>query len=182
MKEQRKHYYTDQKIQGYFLAALIVLELLLAGLLMIYLYYEVNSIIDSHLYQMHSVQSTSWGEIFSLLGKSMGGFVLVNLLALYLAHLLWGRYVRQTISLFSAGLDKVLARDFTDSPELKQSHHRLVELMTGWLQKEQRRNQQISELLSRLPAYEGKSIDKADRETLKQTLDEYRQLLTNIHG
>lgn len=179
MQEQRKQFYTDQKIQGYFLAALIVMELVLASLLMIYLYVEVNNIIDSRLYQMHGVESASWRDIFSLVGKAIGGFVLVNLLVLYAAHILWGRYVSRTLSFFSAGLDKVMDRDFTDSAELKQSHHELIDLMNQWLKKEQQRNKQISELLNRLADYKGKPIEKSDRQALQHTLDEYRQLLSS---
>lgn len=177
MQEQRKQFYTDQKIQGYFLAALIIIELVLASMLMIYLYVEVNNIIEGHLYQMHGVESASWTDIFSLLGKAIGGFIIVNLLVLYLSHLLWERYVSKTLSLFSAGTDKMIDRDFTDSPELKQSNHELIDLMSQWLQKEKQRNERISVLLNRLSEYKDQPIEKSDRQALQQTLGEYRQLL-----
>ena len=181
MIEQRRHFYNDQKIQGYFLVGLVLLEVIIACLLMVFLYIEVNSIIDKHLYQMHSIESTSWSEIFTLLTVSISGFVVINMLVLYLAHLVWERYVRQTIFLFSNGLDKILALDFSDQPVTIQGHHRLLDLMTRWLKKEHNRNQEISVLTKRLLAYEGKAIDKTDYETLNQALDEYRRLLMGIH-
>ena len=157
---------------------LVVLEITLACLLMVFLYNEVNNIIDKHLYRMHSIESTSWSEIFTLLTVSMSGFVVINMLVLYLAHLVWERYVRQTIFLFSTGLDKILALDFSDQPASMQGHHRLLDLMGRWLKKEQKRNQEISVLVKHLSDYEGKGIEKSDRDTVNQTLDEYRRLLT----
>lgn len=180
MFEQRKHFYSDQKIQGYFLVGLVILEITLAGLLMVFFYYQVNNIIDKHLYQMHSIESTSWSEIFTLLTVSMSGFVVINMLVLYLAHLVWERYVRQTVFLFSSGLDKILALDFSDRSVMTQGHHHLLDLMTRWLKKEHNRNQKIAILAKRLLAYEDKAIDKTDYETLNQALDEYRRLLTGI--
>ncbi len=178
MKEQRKHFYTDQKIQGRFLFGLVTLELILAAGLIIYLYFEVNRIIDDHLYRMHSIESTSWGEILSLLGITMSGFIVANLLTLYLAHLLWARYVNSTIDSFSRGLDKVIAYDFS-APESIQGHHQLLELLKHWLAKEKKRGQDIRKLLDRLTQYEGRILDDTAREEINQTLSEYRNLLAS---
>ena len=120
MIEQRKHFYSDQKIQGYFLTGLVMLEITLACLV-------------------------------------------------------WERYVRQTIYLFSTGLDKILALDFSDQQVSMQGRHRLLDLMEQWRKKEQKRNQEISVLVKRLLDCEGKKTDKAEQEIPNRTLEEYRQ-------
>ena len=179
MIEQRKQFYIDQKLQGYLLAGLIILEIVFVCLLLFYLYDEINLIIEDRLYRIHSVDATSWPEIFTLLTVTMSSFVVINILALFLAHLIWGRYVKQTIILFSAGLDKIIALDFSDSLTSMQSHHRMIDLMEQWFEKEQKRNREVSIQIDCLSGYEGKVIEQKDRENLKQILDDYRRLLTH---
>ena len=53
MSERRRQYYTDQKIQGYLLAALIVLEILLVTGMLYFLYSEINAVIEQHLFRIH---------------------------------------------------------------------------------------------------------------------------------
>ena len=81
--------------------------------------------------------------------------------------------------LFSNGLDKILALDFSDMKPSMRGHHRLLDLMGRWLNKEQIRNQDILLKIERLSAYQGKTIAKSDHEMVKQILNEYRQLLTD---
>jgi hypothetical protein len=179
MIEQRKRFYTDQKIQGYLLVGLITLELVLVCLLVFYLYSEINNIIEDHLYRAHRIYKTTWPAIFTLLAVTMSYFVVINILVLYLAHVIWGRYVKQTITVFSSVLDKIIDLDFSDSWSSKQGQHRIVDLIGRWFDKEKKRNWDISSHIERLSRYEGKEIGQDDIEYLKQILDAYRNLLTD---
>ncbi len=178
MTEKRKQFYNDQKLQGYLLAGLIILEFVLVLLMLLYFFVELNNIIDAHLYRLHDTQTASWPEILSLLALTMGGFLIVNITALYFAHLVWGRYVKQTIYLFSAGLDKIIARDFSDNPPTHSSHHHIIVLLETWLSKEQRRNRQIRVQVERLESYAGKPITPSNQREIQKILDDYQRLLT----
>ena len=179
MAEQRKHYYNDHTLQGYLLAGLIALELVLVGLLLTYLYIQINGIIEGHLYRLHNTHSASWSELLALLGYALAAFLLVNLAALYLAHLIWGRYVRQTLGLFSAGLDRMVALDFSTPLPSTPGRHRIIELIDAWYAKERRRNRQIAQQLERLNDYSGKPLGAAERRALQAILAEYRRLLSD---
>lgn len=178
MTEQRRQFYNDQKLQGYLLVGLIILEFALVLLMLLYFFMELNNIIDAHLYRLHDTQTASWPEILSLLALTMAGFLIVNIAALYVAHLIWGRYVRQTINLFSAGLDKIIARDFSDNPPTHSSHHHIIALLETWFSKEQRRNRQIRVQVERLDSYAGKPITASDQLEIQKILQDYQRLLT----
>ena len=105
--------------------------------MLLYLYDEINIIIEGHLYWIHRTDTNSWPEIFTLLAVMMSSFVAINIIALYLAHVIWGRYVAQTTALFSSVLDKIIDLDFSDLQSPKQGHHRIVDLIERWFEKEQ---------------------------------------------
>ena len=179
MREQRKHFYNDHGLQGYLLAGLILLEITLVLLLLFYLFSELNQIIESHLYRIHNTRSASWPEILSLLATAMAGFLIVNIVALYLAHLIWGRYVRNTISLFSSGLDRIILRDFSGLPPSAPGQHRIIDLLEDWYSRERQRCQSIELQLEQLANFAGKPLTGQDREELQRILDDYRRLLTD---
>lgn len=177
MAEQRKHFYNDHKLQGYLLVALIVLELVLVALLLTYMYIEINRIIEGHLYRLHNTNTASWPEMLLLLGSAMAAFLIVNIAALYLAHLIWGRYVRQTIRLFSAGLDRIIALDFSGRLQSPPGHHQIIDLLETWFAREQDRNRQIALQLERLNGYAAGPLAAQQRQELRQILNQYRSLL-----
>jgi len=179
MNERRKQFYTDQRIQGYLLAALIALEFVLIGILIFYFYSEINSIIEDRLYRVHRVDNSTWPEIFTLLAVSMGCFVVVNILVLILAHIIWGRYVRQTLALFSSTLDKIIDLDFSGSSSSIQHRHSIVDLIEQWFDKEQKRNRDITTHNECLSKYEGKPIGQDEIKDLEQILKTYRSLLAD---
>jgi hypothetical protein len=179
MAEKRIHFYNDHTLQGYLLAGMVALELLLVGLLLTYLYLEINSLIEGHLYRLHNTHTASWPELLSLLGSAVAVFLVVNLAALYLAHLVWGRYVKHTIDLFSAGLDRLVALDFSEPLPSGPGHHRIIELLDTWYRKEQERNRQIARQQECLNSYSGKPLGTRERQDLQAIVAEYRRLLTD---
>ena len=150
MREKRKHHYNDQKLQGFLISALIVIELLLVIVLLVYLFAEFNRVIDSRLYRIHSGQQASWPEFLSLLAVAVAAFLLVNSMLLFLAHLIWDRYVAKTMELFSNGLERIIQLDFSADAETRPGQHRIIELLATWRAKERQRNVEIGLLVDRL--------------------------------
>jgi len=177
MREKRKHRYNDQKLQGYLISALIAIELLLVILLLVYLYNEFNRVIDSRFYKIHSDNSASWPEFLSLLAATVGAFLLVNALLLFLAHLVWDRYVAQTVELFSNGLERMIRLDFSSDAETRPGQHRIIELLANWRAKERQRNHEIALLVDRLSTLGGEISDTGTQAEWRQVLKEYRGLL-----
>ncbi len=180
MGERRKQFYNDQKLQGYLLAGLIAIELVLVIGLLVYLFAEFDSLIDDQLYRIHPADSDSWPAFLALLARAVGGFLLVNALGLYLAHVIWGRYVRRTITVFSCGLDRLIRLDFSLAGSSSAGQHRIIDLLQDWSSRERGRNREIASLVARLSRHDAKApLDRARRDELRRIVDDYRRLLSD---
>ena len=177
MGERRKQVYNDRKLQGYLLAGLISIELLLVTGLLTYLYAAFNGVIDDQLYRIHPADSDSWPAFVALLARAIGGFLLVNALALYLAHVIWGRYVRRTIAVFSSGLDRLIGLDFATAGSPQPSQHRILDLLQSWSARERDRNREIARLVERLSDHDAAALGSAERNEFRRLLQDYRCLL-----
>ena len=178
MREQRKQYYNDTRLQGYLISALIAIELLLVAGLLVYLYLEFNRVIDARFYRIHSGgDPSSWPDFLTLLLQASCGFLLANALALYLAHLIWDRYVKRTVEQFADGLDRIIALDFTDRTEVDAGQHRIIDLLDAWRAQERRRNRDIALLAQRLANVGDEPASEAARADLRRILDDYRRVL-----
>jgi hypothetical protein len=178
MREQRKHFYNDARLQGYLITALIVIELLLIAGLLLYLYVEFNRVIDARFYRIHSGGgAASWPEFLTLMLKVIGGFLLANALALYFAHLIWDRYVKRTVDQFADGLNGIIALDFTDSAEANAGQHRIIDLLDAWRAQERQRNSEIARLVERLANIGDNPDGIESRADLNRILEDYRRLL-----
>jgi hypothetical protein len=178
MAERRRQYFTDQKLQGYLLAALIAIEVMLVGVLLLVLYADVNAIIEQQIYRIHGIEDDSWPQIFRLVAVSMSLFLVVNIVILYLAHSVWSRYIKATIIEFSSVLDQIIQHDFQTPLSSVSVSHQMMEMVRQWFKKEQRRNTEIDEMLEQLSGCEDRELNANERERLKAILQRYRQVLT----
>ena len=177
MAERRRQYYTDQSVQGYLLAGVIVVEFVLVCVTLWLMHAEISDIMQAHLFRVHSQQNGAWPELFSVLVAVMGSFLLINSILLYLAHNLWSRYIRKTVRHFSTLLDKLHQLDFSSLPLTLKRQHPTAGLMELWYEKEKARNLRIDSLLNKLSRYQGKALQAEERDAILKTLQEYRRLL-----
>lgn len=177
MAERRRQYYTDQILQGYFLVGLILLEILLVILLVYYLHIEVDQILEDQMYQIHKTDQNSFPEIFRLILVALASFVAANIVALYVAHIIWGRYIKNTITIFSLELDKISALDFTPVNSSRKTHHHMIGLMDDWMLKEKNRISEINVVLKKLEQFGSKENKATQSDNIIELLDEYRSLL-----
>lgn len=178
MREQRKHHYNDHRLQGLLISVLIIIELLLVIALLVYLFAEFNRVIDGRLYRIHGGHAQSWPEFISLLAGAVGAFLLLNTMLLFLAHLVWDRYVARTVEQFSNGLERMGGLDFSADGESSAGQHRIIKLLAAWRDKERQRNTGITLLVDRLAKLEARSTDTQTRAEWQQILQEYRRLLS----
>lgn len=177
MAERRRQYYTDQKIQGYLLAALVGLQLLLVSLMLLFMYSQINVIIDENLYRIHPGDEGALPDLFNVLITVMAVFVAVNIPMLYLAHGLWSRYITRTVGYFSSVLDKMLVLDFTGLATSLKRRHPMAALVELWFEKEKARNHRIQRLLEELSGYQQGDLGEQELEQIRKRLQEYRRLL-----
>ena len=177
MNEQRKHFYTDHRLQGYLLFGLIVMEFALVLFLVFHLYSGITGIIENRMYRIHSADEAAWPEIFNLLVVTMGYFLAANIAALYVAHVIWGRYVKSTMFLFSTILSKIDNQEFSELKLPKQCRHQVIDLMQQWFNKEKKRRIAIASSIEALSRFEGKINESGDKEQILKVLAKYRQNL-----
>ena len=158
------------------LVGLILLEVLLVCLLVYFLYAGINQILEDQMYQIHKKADGSLPEIFNLLFFALSGFVATNFAAIYIAHLVWGRYIKKTINVFSTELDKINAHEFSPVTSIGKTHHHMIELMDEWMLKEKSRKTKINSLLRRLS--ELTSVDSEEElKAAKSLLNDYQNVL-----
>jgi hypothetical protein len=172
MSERRRQYYTDRKIQGYLLMALVVIEsLLLVGMLYL-LYSEINAVIDAHLFRIHPPHEGAWPDLLHVLARVVGLFLVVNVLVLIAMHLVWSRYIRNTVRHFSMVLEKLVKQDFAPLNESNLRIHPVARLAELWFEKERAREQRLIRLRQRLS-----EPDDLGSDELVRVIAEYRGLL-----
>lgn len=179
MSERRRQYYTDQKLQGYLLVALVSVQLGLVTVLLYFLHGDINTLIEQHIYRIHSKEASSWPEIFRLLAITMSTFLILNIFLLFLAHTFWSRYLKGTISEFSLVLDRIVSRNFSGASLSVKSGHIMMQLAQQWFSKEQLRRREIDDLLGQLSGFKNKDIQQDNQEKLQKILQDYRKLLNS---
>jgi hypothetical protein len=120
---RRKIHYVDETLQKFLLVGLVVLEAGLAGCLAWLMFLRLDRIVEDNLYRVHLADATPilsqlMHEAFVLLGI----FGAMNLFALVLVDLFWRRYVYLILRLFKLLMDKTCQLDFTEDPQISDSH------------------------------------------------------------
>lgn len=167
-RRQRKIRYIDQDLQKRLLIALVALEvvvLLVAGAI---LYVRLNIVADESLYRIHL---TSRPSMFSVMLKEsvqiLGGLVVANLLALFVAKRIWSRYVNGIVAALRDLLSRSRDLDLRADPVLP-TRHPVLERALAWRSAERARHLALREALE--------ILDKAAPNT------EFRACLVALRG
>ena len=155
----------------------MVLEILLVAGMLYFLYREINVVIESHLFRIHSPKEGAWPELFQVLLKVVGVFLILNILMFSAAHLVWSRYISRSIRRFSMVLDKIEKLDFSVLVASDQRMHPVAELVELWFEKERARDQRLGSLLAQLEACSDNKRDAAEHGELNSIVAEYKRLL-----
>ncbi|MBF0283236.1 MAG: hypothetical protein HQL51_02125 [Magnetococcales bacterium] len=139
-KDQRHHPLIDHQIQSWMLKALLLLQTLLVGGVMVYLYYRYRDILDQHLFRIHaSAHGGPLPELARETARAVGIMMLVNVAAIVVADRLWVRYVRTVVREFSQLAQRTAAMELQEDAGVDPTIHRAVERMTRWRRVERRR-------------------------------------------
>lgn len=172
---QRKIHYVDAALQKWLLVALVMLETGLVGASVWLLRRHLNAVIEDNLYRMHvaaaaPMMTQLMHEAFLVLGL----FVIVNVIALLVAHGIWHRYVYSVLRDFMALVGKTARLDFSPDPD-SDRRHEVLALAGTWRARERARLAAIREHLTRLDA--GVS-GGSPPQSVRNTLDGLNELLS----
>lgn len=178
MRERRRQYYTDRKIQGYLLAVIIALEVALVVGLLLVLHSEISQVIESHLYRIHQPQEGAWPEIFQLLGQILIIFCVVNMAMFLMIHFWWGHFIKRIVVHFSETLNKIVNQDFHAPGAGARPLHRVSVLVDTWFEKEQQRHQQVLRLLHSIEQTANGPLSKAEQAVIRERLGEIHRVVS----
>lgn len=129
---KRRIIYVDDKIQKRLLIALLTIEILLVVVTLGVLYWQMNSVTEANLYQVHFPGKPN---LYALLLKTalagLTGLVVINVLMLWIAGWVWACHVDSIVKPFSELIGKVEALDFSEDAVMHVPH-KVVGLVLAW--------------------------------------------------
>jgi len=169
MHKQRKTHYTDSKLQGLLVAALIAVETILLGGAVLYLYLRFNTIVDNQLFKIHSVSDTELiDSLFSELIWVIAFLIVINIAALIIAHFIWARFVAEVLKLFRQKLQLAARLQFSDACSPDTIQHKVLSTTDRWIEMEKNRCLKIRAISRNLKPVLNQS--PAEIETLQEQL------------
>ena len=175
-QHQRRRYFIDRIIQGRLLISLILLELLIFGTAMWFVYADLQHHIDTNLYRIHQVQLDSLPVLINSLMHIIPWIILVNVLAIIFVDKIWAGYVRKIVFELENIFADLKHLNIKQPVKIK-GEHQVITQAKNYLLNEQQRNQSIRELVNALP----KELNTQDKSNLKQVndnLDKLQKLLS----
>ncbi len=118
----RRTYYLDHSVQGILIAAMITIQLLLAVAGIIIFYYGISDILEANMYSIHKVEMEQiYLQFVVLSAKVIGGYFIVNILAVAVANFIWIKYVIKVLAEFNCLVQKSANLDYSPD-EIEPSH------------------------------------------------------------
>ena len=173
-KHRRRQHFIDATIQGRLLVALVGLELALFAGAMIWLYIDLSEIIDGHLYRVHYADVTGYSPFLGTLFTVIPVILVVNLLALWLADVIWRAYVRRIVNQLRRILNRILNLDLRAEPEDGHVYHDVIDRACSWMENERQEFYGIKKVVNSLPD----TVNFADEKELTRAKVVLRELRT----
>ncbi len=175
---RRRRHYLDRSLQGWLLVGLIALEVTLFSIAMLILYQDLNAVVEARLYSAHVDPGGDMPALLQVTLRLLGGLLLINLFAVFVADRLWSRRVNHITGDLRQVLKRVGALDFSRHCPVAEDHAVLA-AACRWQSVEAERCQHIREVISALQTTD--TSDKAIVDT-REKLQQLRKLLPNTHG
>lgn len=174
-RQHRRHrHFIDASIQGRLLVALIGLELVLFASAMVWLYLDLSAIIEGNLYRIHYADAGGHSPFLASLVTIIPAILLANLLALWLADVIWRAYVRRIVNQLRRILERISKLDLSERQEDKSVQHEVIDRARKWLAYERKEFQAIKNAVETLPD----TIDFSDEKELNRAKGVLRELQT----
>jgi len=166
---QRSSSYVDGRIQGRLVAAILLFEVLLITAGMLFLYYDLNQVIEDQLFRVHPGRQEGQPILVQHLMLVIPAIVAANVMLVALIEWLWSGYISKIIWPLRHALEAFAMLDFRHRPA-PVVQHEVLDKTGDWIQDERLRCAQLRQLVEELDA----GMDVSDA---KRLLDEMRRCL-----
>ncbi|WP_206485985.1 hypothetical protein [Thalassotalea sp. G2M2-11] len=179
MHNRRKIKYIDKNLQGYLMALLIGLEVIMIIAAMAYLYFSFNSIYDAQIYQIHKDVNEPFYRLFLVeMIKVVAIMSLINIAALFIAHVIWLKHINLIIKHLTDTMRNIGQLNFSFTPADNVPNHDLSIQIKQWQAHEVVRAQTIRDTVKQLPD----KAEEIDQQSLTCLIDKLQQQLTFTKG
>ena len=166
---QRRSSYVDSRIQGRLVAAILLFEVLLIAAGMLFLYYDLNQVIEDQLFRIHPGRQEGPSVLMTHLMVVIPAIVAANIMLVALIEWVWSDYISKIIWPLRHALQAVTLLDLRYRPA-PVVEHEVLDKAGDWIQVERLRCAQLRQLVEELDA--GMDVSDANR-----LLDEMRRCL-----
>ncbi len=153
---RRHRHYVDRLVQGRLLLALLLMESLLFGGAMIWLYLALDSAIESNVYRVHFSESGGLTDLQRVYLYILPTLLAINFIAIWLADRIWEGHVNHIIEALRSRLQRIARLDLRHSRDGHEYHHEVLDKASQWREYEQNRYQKLNgvimDLADELPA------------------------------
>lgn len=166
LMHRRSRHYIDALVQGRLFWAMLFLEILLFAGSLIWLYQDFGAVIEANLYRIHYSSNESGASLFSVLWKIIPIVVLFNILAIWLADIVWRRYIKHIVRTLEKFIYQAAELDLRAVPMAVHVEHEVINKARLWQQHERQRYREIQKgvaaLTSDLSKQSGLSAHETD--------------------
>ncbi len=173
---RRRRHFIDTSVQGRLLIAMLVMEMLLFGGTMVWLYLDLNQVVESNMYRVHFGSQKGLSPLLREFLYIVPLILLVNLAGLWVADRIWRRSVSRIINTLQSTLTHIGQFDLREAKHAAEVKHEVLDKADEWLAYERLRYRNIQQVSRNLPD----KLDISDSGAVEQArsaLERLQQLL-----
>lgn len=147
---RRRCSYIDGRIQGWLVAAIVLFEMLLILIGMLFLYYDLNHLIESQVFLVHPAGQEGSSVLVKHLIMVVAVIIVANIVLVALIEYVWSGYIAKIIWPLRQALQAVISLDLRNRPAPAVLQHEVLEKAGEWFRCERLRYFQLRQLAQKL--------------------------------
>jgi hypothetical protein len=162
---RRRRSYIDGRIQGRLVAAIVAFEMLLIVAGMLFLFYDLNHVVEGRVFHVHPVSQDKSSELVGRLMLVIMVIVAVNIMLVAVIEYVWSGYIAKIVRPLRQALEALSRLDLRSGMAPGVLQHEVLDKTSDWIQAERLRSARLRRLAGELNA-------EMDPSEAKRLLDE----------
>jgi len=159
IKNKRHIHYINPAIQKRLMISLIIAELILISLALLWLYIDLDQLIENNMFKIHILNTLSAEFVITRLTKAAVVLLTVNTLIASAIVWYWKNHITQVIAPLVEVTNAIQQLDFTVTPQISVPHE-TGDIAIQWLHREKKHLLQIRQCIERLDIEKPEDMSK----------------------
>ena len=172
---RRRQHLIDKKVQGQFLTALVIIEVLIFALGMMMVYQDMQAVMEDNLYRVHQHVQGGRPLLLKQLLLTVPWIIGVNIVLLIIADRIWQRNVQVIVAELQAVLEKVRKLDLRGY-HVHGDQHEVLQQAEHWFGVERERYHQLHTGVHQLP----EQLEDSDQHGVTQLRNQLNALREHL--